>query len=138
MIKHVSLGLAFLVSSQAIAQAPRPKAETTSFQIDQPWSAAVDVRADIVMLYGIGDDFPARAASWAGKGYDVQFMTGIAWGNYQSYFDGRFDGKTHPGDLQTERDGTPILHGPTVPYVVPSQSYLAYMKTQVKQAIDLG
>nr|GFD01063.1 hypothetical protein [Tanacetum cinerariifolium] len=37
-----------------------------------------------------------------------------------------------------ERDGKLILHGPTVPYVVPSQAYLAYMKTQVKRAIDFG
>jgi hypothetical protein len=138
MIKQVSLGLALLLGAQAVAQTSGPKADKTSFQIDQPWSPAVDVRADIVMLYGIGDDFPARAASWKGKGYDVQFMTGIAWGNYQSYFDGQFDGKTHAGDVQQERDGTLILHGPTVPYVVPSQPYLAYMKTQVKQAIDLG
>lgn len=134
MIKHVSLGLSLLLFTAAAAQTPGH----TSFQIDQPWSAAVDVRADIVMLYGIGDDFPARAASWTGKGYEVQFMTGIAWGNYQPYFEGRFDGQTHAGDVQTERDGTPILHGPTVPYVVPSPPYLAYMKTQVKQAIDFG
>ncbi|RZL14494.1 MAG: hypothetical protein EOO62_05295, partial [Hymenobacter sp.] len=138
MKKPVSLGLALLLGSQAVAQTTGPQADKTSFQIDQPWSPAVDVRADIVMLYGIGDDFPARAASWKGKGYDVQFMTGIAWGNYQPYFDGRFDGKTHAGDVQQERDGTLILHGPTVPYIVPSQGYLAYMKTQVKQAIDLG
>jgi len=138
MSKRVTLGVSLLVASQAWAQAPGSKPEKTSFQIDQPWSAAVDVRSDIVMLYGIGDDFPARAASWTGKGYEVQFMTGIAWGNYQPYFEGRFDGQTHDADIQRERDGTPILHGPTVPYVVPSASYLAYMKTQVKQAIDFG
>jgi hypothetical protein len=114
------------------------KAETTSFQIDQPWSAAVDVRSDIVMLYGIGDDFLTRAASWQGKGYNVQFMTGIAWGNYQPYFEGKFDGRPHPEDIQLERNGTRIMHGPTVPYVVPSQHYLDYMKTQVKRAIDFG
>lgn len=138
MIKPVALGVSLLLCQVAIAQSIGPKADKTSFQIDQPWSPAVDVRADIVMLYGIGDDFPARAASWAGKGYDVQFMTGIAWGNYQPYFDGRFDGQTHAADVQQERDGTLVLHGPTVPYVVPSQAYLAYLKTQVKQAIDLG
>ena len=131
MMKRVSVCLSLAFCSQAVAQPTGPKAETTSFQIDQPWSAAVDVRSDIVMLYGIGDDFPARAASWTGKGYNVQFMTGIAWGNYQPYFDGKFDGKLHQEDIQLERDGTPILHGPTVPYVVPSQAYLAYMKTQV-------
>ncbi|MFD1873303.1 hypothetical protein [Hymenobacter bucti] len=130
--------MSLLLCNSAFAQPTRSKPQTTSFQIDQPWSAAVDVRSDIVMLYGIGDDFPARAASWTGKGYDVQFMTGIAWGNYQSYFDGRFDGKQHDADIQRERDGTPILHGPTVPYVVPSRSYLEYMKTQVKAAIDFG
>ena len=52
-----------LLTQRALAQAPGAPAEKTSFQIDQPWSAAVDVRADIVMLYGIGDDFAARAAS---------------------------------------------------------------------------
>lgn len=138
MMKQVSLGLSLLVSTLAAAQTTGPRAEKTSFQIDQPWSPAVDVRADIVMLYGIGDDFPARAASWTGKGYEVQFMTGIAWGNYQPYFDGRFDGRPHAADIQLTRDGTPIMHSPTVPYIVPSQSYLAYLKTQVKQAIDFG
>ena len=112
--------------------------EKTSFQIGDPWNAAYDVRSDIAIVYGMNNSFPERVKSYRDRGYNVQFMTGIAWGEYQDYFTGRFDGRTHPEDGQVQRDGKTIWHGKDVPYVVPSDSYLAYMKSLVKKAIDGG
>jgi hypothetical protein len=115
--------------------------EKTSFQASAPWSANYDVRADIAMVYGINDDggkFEERVKSYRDKGYEVQFMTGIAWGQYKDYFLGEWDGKNHLDEGQVMRNGETIWHGQNVPYIVPSANFLTYMKTHVKRAIDAG
>lgn len=112
--------------------------EKTSFQISEPWRADYDVRSDIVMVYGMSPTFNERVAGWRAQGYNVQFMTGSAWGNYQDYFLGKFDGKTHWEDGQVQRNGDTIWHGHFVPYIVPSTNYLTYMKSILKKVIDAG
>lgn len=115
--------------------------EKTSFQIAAPFNEAYDVRSDIVMVYGVNDaggNFEERVKGWREKGYNVQFMTGIAWGQYQDYFSGKFDGKQHFDEGQVQRNGDTIWHGKDVPYLVPSKSFLTYIKTHIKRAIDAG
>ena len=66
-------------------------------------------------------------------------MTGIAWGNYQDYFLGKWDGKNHLGEGQVQGNGDTIWHGKNVPYIVPVASFINYMKTAiVKKVIDEG
>ena len=55
-------------------------AEKTSFQVAAPWNAAYDVRSDIAIVYGMDSTFAERVKSYRDRGYNVQFMTGIAWG----------------------------------------------------------
>jgi len=112
--------------------------EKTCFQTAAPWRAAYDLRADVAIIYGITDTFNERVQSWSARGYGIHFMTGIAWGGYQDYFTGKFDNQTHMGDGQVDRDGNIIWHSPEVPYVVPSESYLQYIKSLVRTAIDAG
>lgn len=112
--------------------------EKTCFQVSAPWRAEYDVRSDISIVYGMSDNFEQRVRSWKERGYRVQFMTGIAWGNYQDYFTGKFDGRTHFEDGQVQMNGETIWHGKDVPYVVPSQTYLTYIRSLIKRAIDAG
>jgi hypothetical protein len=128
--------VAFL-SFQAASQSTHT-AEKTSFQVSEPWNAAYDVRSDIAMVYGMDSTFADRVKGYRDRGYNVQFMTGIAWGNYQDYFTGKFDGKTHEEDGQVERNGKEIGHGKGIPYTVPTDSYIAYFKTIIKKVIDAG
>lgn len=135
----IFFAFAFLIFS-AHAQTNSLK-EKTSFQIAAPFNEAYDVRSDIVMVYGINDaggNFEERVQGWRAKGYNVQFMTGIAWGQYQDYFLGQFDEKNHMNEGQVQRNGDTIWHGKNVPYIVPTDNYLAYIKTHVKRAIDAG
>jgi len=115
--------------------------EKTTFQIAAPWSADYDVRTDVAIVYGINDaggNFEDRVKGYRDKGYEVQFMTGIAWGQYKDYFLGEWDGKKHLDEGQVMQNGETIWHGKDVPYIVPSANFLAYMKTHVKRAIDAG
>ncbi len=139
-----SAAIALILSINApiytLAQVKKSK-EKTSFQASAPWSADFDVRADIAMVYGINDDggkFEERIKGYRDKGYEVQFMTGIAWGQYKDYFLGEWDGKNHLDEGQKMRNGETIWHGKDVPYIVPSANFLSYMKTHVKRAIDAG
>lgn len=127
----------FLLNLRLYAQVVN-KAEKTSFQVAAPWNAAFDVRSDIAIVYGMDSTFSERVKGYRDHGYNVQFMTGIAWGNYQDYFTGKFDGKTHEEEGQVDIDGKEIGHGKGIPYIVPTDNYIAYFKTLIKKVIDAG
>ena len=117
--------------------------EKTVFQTSGPWKPVTDVRADVAIVYGTADraglTFEQRVQSWRDRGYKVHFMTGIAWGNYQDYFTGGYDGKNHLAEGQVTAKGDTIWHGKMVPYIVPSASFIKYMQdTQIKRVIDAG
>ena len=130
--------LVLAIGVQAQVPTPDHTAEKTCFQVAAPWAPELDVRSDVAIVYGMNDSFASRLAGWRDRGYVTHFMTGIAWGGYQDYFTGKFDGVTHTEDGQVERSGEIIWHGRDVPYVVPSPPYLVYIKSLVKQAIDAG
>ncbi|MBD3268090.1 hypothetical protein GF373_15605 [bacterium] len=117
---------------------PSPNAEKTCFQTASPWRPKLDLRSDVVLVYGMNPSFPTRLQSWRERGYGLHFMTGVAWGGYQDYINGKFDGETHQDEGQVQRNGEMIMHGPTVPYMVPTDSYIAYLKSLIEQAIDEG
>lgn len=128
----------FILPIQFFAQKKEPK---TVFQVADAWNPAYDVRADAAIVYGINDaggNFKERAKSWKEHGYTIQFMTGIAWGQYKEYFKGKYDGKQHFDEGQKMKNGDIIWHGEDVPYTVPTEGYIMYIKTLVKEAIDAG
>ena len=130
--------LLLLLSLPAAAQR-----EKTTFQTSGQWKPATDVRADAVMVYGVNDNrshpFSERVRSWRERGYTTHFMTGIAWGQYQDYFTGRWDGRHHLDEGQKTMRGDTIWHGHMVPYIVPTMNYLAYFKEKhIKPVIDEG
>lgn len=124
------------------------KKEKTVFQTSREWRPTIDNRGDVAIVYGVGGNpsdkskrvpFEERVRSWQERGYTTHFMTGIAWGEYQDYFTGKWDGKWHLDEGQVEQDGDTIWHGRMVPYIVPSKNFLAYLKEKhVKRVIDAG
>ncbi|RXF70223.1 hypothetical protein [Arcticibacter tournemirensis] len=124
------------------------KREKTAFQTSQQWKPVTDIRADVAIVYGVGGNpsdkvkrktFEERVQSWRDKGYTAHFMTGIAWGEYQDYFTGKWDGKWHLDEGQVQVNGDTIWHGRMVPYIVPTGNFLKYMKEKhVKRVINAG
>ena len=111
----------------------------TTIQSASGWSPTIDVRTDAVMVYGADASLPNRIDSWKKRGYITHFMTGIAWGNYQDYFSGAWDGKEHADEGQKEMNGNIIWHNPGTPYIVPTKNYLEYFKQKnIKPVIDTG
>jgi len=134
-----------LFCDSAIAQNSKKSnvREKTVFQTSNPWKPVTDVRSDVAIVYGAGDHsgmtFEQRVQTWRDKGYITHFMTGIAWGGYQDYFTGKWDGKMHLDEGQVTQKGDTIWHGRMVPYIVPSENFIKYMKeTQIKRVIDAG
>ncbi|MBM3216556.1 hypothetical protein FJZ36_16790 [Candidatus Poribacteria bacterium] len=91
-----------------------PASEKTAFQTAAGWSPELDLRSDIAIVYGVNPSFRDRLESWRSRGYGVHMMTGVAWGGYQDYLDGKFDGADHWHEGQVARDGTMIMHGARV------------------------
>ena len=149
MQKNILFGFVLLFAfwqsgrAQPRQQTDTASGEKTAFQTASPWLPQIDVRSDIAIIYGAGDragmTFEQRVQSWRDKGYKTDFMTGIAWGSYDDYFLGKWDGKNHLGDGQVTQKGDTIWHGHNIPYVVPVASFIRYMKEGVvKKVIDAG
>lgn len=127
----------FLISLTVLAIGISVDAQTkdnvkTTFQTSREWKPSIDNRADAVMVYGVGGNpsdksrklsFEERVKSWKERGYIIHFMTGIAWGEYQDYFTGQWDGKWHLDEGQVTQTGDTIWHGHMVPYIVPSENF---------------
>ncbi len=143
MKKSILLSGLLCASAWAFAQNTNPaiSKQKTAFQTSSPWMPEIDVRSDIAIVYGTNDrpgmTFEQRVKSWRDHGYEVNFMTGIAWGQYYDYFLGKYDGQNHLGVGQVTKKGDTIMHGKNMPYVVPVQSFINYMETDViKKVID--
>ncbi|MFD2969986.1 hypothetical protein [Sphingobacterium bambusae] len=144
----VYVGMAVLLGGgSAMAQQKTDKVKTT-FQTSREWRPTIDNRADAVMVYGVGGNpsdkhkrvpFAERVKSWKDRGYTVHFMTGIAWGEYQDYFTGQWDGQWHLDEGQVTQAQDTIWHGHMVPYIVPTDNFLKYLKERhIKPVIDAG
>lgn len=146
--KYISLAFIFTLGAALPCGGAGKKEVKTTFQTSREWRPTIDNRADAVMVYGVGGNpsdrakkksFEDRVASWREKGYTVHFMTGIAWGEYQDYFTGQWDGKRHLDEGQLNAKGDTIWHGHMVPYIVPSMNFLKYLKERhIKRVIDAG
>jgi hypothetical protein len=153
MRKTITLSLLLALSlpgySQSQQENKQSKAqgrEKTTFQTSNPWKPVTDVRADVAIVYSVKDhhrkgdmSFEERVQTWRDKGYTAHFMTGIAWGEYQDYFTGAWDGKRHLDEGQVTQKGDTLWHGHMVPYIVPSANFISYIKEKViKRVIDAG
>lgn len=108
-IFNIVLGLA------CVAETLNAQDAKAIFQTAEPWKQETDIRADAVMVYGTVDKpnmtLEQRIESWRKRGYGIQFMTGVAWGDYQDYFLGKWDGVTdHLREGHREKNGADISH----------------------------
>ncbi|MBQ7181145.1 MAG: hypothetical protein IJR87_07630 [Bacteroidaceae bacterium] len=136
-----ALGLMLILA--AVSLTATAQREKTTFQTAGQWKPVTDVRSDVVMVYGANDrpgmTFRERVESWRRRGYTTHFMTGIAWGEYQDYFQGRWDGRSHMDEGQKNMQGDTVMHGTGVPYIVPTENYLRYFKERhIRPVIDAG
>jgi hypothetical protein len=123
--------------AQGIGNRPQSE-ERLSFQADDSWEGRVNLNADVAMAYGIDDSLPQRLADWKSHGYIPQVMTGVAWGMYQDFTFGRWDGHSHMDEAQTMQSGERIGHGQEMYYMSPSEAYGRYLCVGVKRALDAG
>jgi hypothetical protein len=142
-----ALSLALAAAFGLAAELPPPfphdshqDSERTCFQTGSAWSGTGNLRSDVAIVYGIDAGLPQRIATWRNRGYRIHVMTGVAWGNYQDYLDGRFDGVNHQDEAQTDRRGNPHRHGDSrdIFYMCPGTNYGKYLCVGVKRALEAG
>ena len=145
MVRGIFAAMFALVSIQAVAEISQPfladtnqLLERTCFQTGKPWSPRGNLRSDVAIVYGIDTNMPSRIASWRERGYRIHVMTGVAWGEYQDYLYGRFDGINHEDEAQMEKNGRKIGHGGDVYYMCPGTNYGKFLAVGVQRALDAG
>ncbi len=138
MIRKLFIVLLAAAAGLLLSGDERGSEERLSFQTSGPWSPRTNLNADVAMVYGIGPRMPGNIETWSKRGYAIHVMTGVAWGEYQDYLYGRFDGQNHWDQAQVQADGKQILHGRDVPYISPGENYGKYLSLGVKRALDAG
>ncbi|MCX8064247.1 MAG: hypothetical protein N3G21_03660 [Candidatus Hydrogenedentes bacterium] len=103
----------------------------TCFQTSEGFDPTIDIGSDIAIVYGTSPKLQEKVESWRREGYRVSYMTGISWGNYESYY------ITSEGlkidEIQTDKSGKVWMHGDskTVGYNVPTDSYIEFIKREI-------
>lgn len=111
----------------------------TCLQLSCDFVPELDYGTDFVLVYGAGrPDFPDRIRQYREQGYKIVAMTGIAWGAYQSYLYGEYDGTSHEDESQQDRSGNKIWHGERIPYIAPTVEFADYITEALKPAVDAG
>jgi hypothetical protein len=98
------------------------------------------LKADLVAVHRHGaswEEIDRAIRSWKGGGYPVHRMFFIGSDAGRFYTDGKAGGTPHPGDVETDAAGSPILVGDR-PYMVPTPGWLNYLKEHIRRAIDSG
>jgi len=135
----LALGLGLPARGGAdIFSEPQQSLERTCFQTHAPWQEDCDLRSDVAIVYGFDSTLKQRIQSWRDHGYRIHLMTGVAWGDYQDYLHGKFDGHNHEDEEQTDRDGHPHGHGGGAYYMCPSTNYGNYLCAGVRRALEAG
>jgi len=132
-----------LLVSLAMTQIARPQdpgqhRERTVFQTSSTYTDRVNLRADVAIVYGFDAGMPARVKAWRDRGYRIHLMTGVAWGEYQDYYFGRWDGINHEDEAQTRSNGEKVGHGKDVYYMSPGKNYGKYLAEGVRRALEVG
>lgn len=123
-----------------LATSQRQAEQRLIFQTGQPWTPRTNLNADSAMVYGINPLVKTKIATWVQHGYTPSVMTGVAWGSYQDYLDGRFDGSNHMDQAQKDANGNEVLHGGSkdIPYISPGASYGTYLSRGIQRGLDAG
>jgi hypothetical protein len=132
-----------LLMTAVLAQTARPQdpnqgRERTVFQTSSTYNDRVNLRADVAIVYGFDAGMPARVKAWRDRGYRIHLMTGVAWGEYQDYYFGRWDGTNHEDEAQTRQNGEKVGHGKDVYYMSPGKNYGKYLAEGVRRALEVG
>lgn len=112
--------------------------ELTGYQESEPWNPRIDLNIDFVMVYGNDETLTDRIVQYSEKGYRVHLMTGITWGDYTDFLDGKWDGKNHWDIAQCDCNNNKIMHGERTPYVVPTIAFADYLTDSLKKAVAAG
>ena len=112
--------------------------ERTGFQIGEFPDGRTDNNCDFVMVYRNDETLPERIEAFRKKDIVIHFMTGISWGRYLDYLTGKYDGREHWDEAQTDRYGNIIYHGENTPYMVPTVAFADYITQTLKRVVDMG
>lgn len=106
---------------------PRPAQPHTSFQTGEPFHPGIAVPTDAVLAYTNAADV---MRTWAEAGYVLQTMGGFR--------DGPAYAKEHPDEVQTDRNGNPLVIGGNSYYMVPCEARVDLAVRYFEQALKNG
>lgn len=109
----------------------RFKNAKTFFQTNREYDPRLDIPADAVVVHPhnvLPHDPVVMHDSWKGKAAAIGRMFFADSDDLNEYWSGKWDGKTHPEDIETKADGDRMLCSGIRPYMVPTDGWIAYLR----------
>ena len=115
-------------------------AAKTLFQTNRPYDPRLAIAVDAVIVHRHGAveaDVRHTIGSWKERGYSVgrMFFADSDAGNH--YWQGKWDGKKHPDEVERDAQGKVVRAG-TRPYMLPSEGWIRYLEDMTRQSIAAG
>ena len=109
-----------------------------AFYTSEAYCPEIDLNAGTVIIKSDFKTAKKKISSWKKKGYSVHFSVNLSWGDFSEYLNGKYDDINHWDEVQTDKDGKVIFHGPNIPYIVPTVAFNNYLLTKLLPIIDYG
>lgn len=106
----------------------------TSSVYDQQY----DINGDIVIIRSDFKTAKRKISSWKKHGYSVHFSVNLSWGDFSEYLNGKWDDINHWEDVQCDRFGKYVFHGPNIPYIIPTVSFNNYILSKLIPVLEYG
>lgn len=107
-----------------------------AFYTSEAYDPKIDLNTDTVIIKSDFKTAKKKITSWKKKGYSVHFSVNLSWGDFSDYLNGKYDDTDHWDEVQTDRGGKVIFHGPNVPYMVPTVSFNNYILSKLLPIVD--
>lgn len=117
---------------------PLSEKQNIAFYTSEVYDANYDINADVVIIRSDFKSAKKKISSWKKHGYSVHFAVNLTWGDFSEYLDGRWDDMNHWEEVQTDRFGKYVFHGPNIPYMVPTVSFNNYILSKLMPILEHG
>lgn len=112
--------------------------ENISFYTSEIYDPKLDINADIVIIKSDFKSAKKKISSWKKNGYSTHYCVNISWGDFSEYLNGKWDDINHWDEVQTDKFGKYIFHGPNIPFMVPTVSFNNYILTKITPILETG
>ena len=113
----------------------------TVFQVNNFYDERIAIPADGVIIHRHGDNLDTMTKAISGWSKYIPCVGRMFFADsdaQNAYWTGKWDGKPHPDDRETDAAGNIVMCSDIRPYTVPTKGWISYLNEQVDISLKAG